>query len=294
MPRRSVLYVPADRDRVRSKAETLDCDAIVFDLEDAVAPEARDGAREALRGHFADHPTAKTERIIRINGLCTPWGTEDLLAARACQPDAILLPKVAHADDVLAAADALDQADAPDSVRLWAMIETPQAVINAALIAEIGLLASSRLDCLVIGTNDLFKAAGLVGPDARLHAHGWLMQIVLAARAGGLDVLDGVYNDYADADGFAAQCRQAAAMGFDGKTLIHPLQIEPANAAFAPDPDAISAAQRIIAAFETPENRDKAVLTVDGAMVERLHCEQARALIARADAIAARDRSKQP
>ncbi|WP_306117166.1 MULTISPECIES: CoA ester lyase [unclassified Roseitalea] len=288
-PRRSVLYVPADRPRAMAKAETLGNDAAIFDLEDAVAPEAKNAAREGLRRHFAEHPSSPKERVIRINALDTQWGTEDLLAARACMPDAILLPKVEAAGDLVALADALAETDAPPTLKLWAMIETPRAVINAARIAEKAQESSMRLDCFVIGTNDLFAAARLPMAGARDHAHGWLMAVVLAARAGGIDVLDGVFNDHNDADGFAAECAAGAAMGFDGKTLIHPAQIAAANAAFAPDAQAVAAAQRVVDAFALPENRDKGVIVVDGRMVERLHRDAALALIARHGRIAQSD-----
>lgn len=284
--RRSVLYVPADRPRAMTKAETLDCDAIIFDLEDAVAPEQKDAAREALRAHFKAHPSSDKERAIRINALSTPWGTEDFLAARAVLPDAILVPKVDDTRAIAEVADALDETDAPASIALWAMIETSRGVINAASIAESG--AELRLACFVVGTNDLFKETGLGGADARKHAHPWLMQIVLAARAGGLGVLDGVFNDHTDLAGCTEECRQGAAMGFDGKTLIHPAQIDPANGAFAPDPEAVERARRLVAAFARADNAGKGVISFEGGMAERLHLALAEALIAKAEQIARR------
>ena len=285
-PRRSALYVPADRPRALAKAETLACDAVIFDLEDAVAPNAKEAAREALRAHFSDRPTSAGERVVRINALDTPWGTEDLLAARGCRPDAVLIPKVEKPADLDLVADALAETDAPPTLRLWAMIETPLAVIHAADIAGHRVESRNRLDCFVVGTNDLFASTHLPPATARARAHGWLMQVVLAARAGGIDVLDGVYNDFRDVDGLAAECADGVEMGFDGKTLIHPSQIAVANAAFSPHPHDVDYARRVVAAFSMPENEDRGAIDIDGRMVERLHLEGARKLLARAEATA--------
>lgn len=283
-PRRSVLFVPAANARAMEKAVTLDADSLIFDLEDSVAPEAKDEARERLRAFLKERANAfGKEVVVRINALDTPWGTEDLLAARASDCDAILLPKVETKDDVRAVRSALDDTDAPPTLRLWAMIETPLGILNAGDIAIAARAKESRLDCLVCGPNDLAKATGT---ESRTHLLPFLMQVVLAARAGGLDVLDGVYNDFRDAEGFAAECRQGRAMGFDGKTLIHPGQIEAANAAFSVDDNAVAEAEKIVAAFDEPENHGKGVITIDGRMVERLHRDEAAALIAKARATA--------
>lgn len=292
--RRSVLYVPGDRPRAVSKAETLAADAIIFDLEDAVAPGAKADARETVRAHFAAFPASDRERVIRINALSTPWGTEDVLAARAAMPDAILIPKADDVADVLAVADALDETDAAETMRLWAMIETPRGVLNAPAIADLSRQSGARLDCLVVGTNDLAKEAGMAGATARQHLHAWLMQIVLAAKAGGAGVLDGVFNDHKDAAGCAAECRQGAEMGFDGKTLIHPAQIAPANAAFAPAAEDIERARRLVAAFASDDNAGKGVIAFEGSMAELLHLKQAERLLARAAAAAQRERSESP
>ena len=285
-PRRSALYVPGDRARALAKAEALGCDVVIFDLEDAVAPAAKHDAREAVRAHFAAPPASVAERVIRINGLDTPWGTEDLLAARAAMPDALLIPKVDSARTLFAVVDALEQTDVPDALRLWAMIETPGGIVNAAAIAERGREAPVPLACLVVGSNDLYKATGLAGATARGHVHPWLMQVVLAARASGVAVLDGVFNDHSDLAGFKAECGQGAQMGFDGKTLIHPRQVETANAVFAPDAEEIARARRLVSAFAEPENEGRGVIAFEGAMAERLHLEQAEALLARAARIA--------
>jgi citrate lyase subunit beta/citryl-CoA lyase len=281
-PRRSVLYVPASNSKALAKVVSLDADAIIFDLEDAVAPDAKDDAREALRDYFRANPMSKAERIIRINGLASEWGAEDLLAARACKPDAILLPKVETPQDITGVTEILEETDASDNVRLWAMIETPRGIINADEIAELGLRSTGRLDCFVVGTNDIAKETGVSTGENRTYLVPWLMQIVLCAKAGRLDVLDGVYNDFADIDGFSAECVQGAKMGFDGKTIIHPTQISAANHAFQPDEIAIADAKLIVAAFALPENANKGVIALDGKMIERLHLANAEKTLAKA------------
>ena len=285
-PRRSVLYVPAVNDKALAKIATLACDAVVIDLEDSVAPGEKISAREKLKAILANRPP-RGEMVVRINALSSEWGMDDLLAAAACEPDGILLPKVDTARDVLEAGDALDDAFAPDAVKLWAMIETPKAMLNIGAIAELGRDSASRLDCFVAGTNDLVKETGVLATPDRRYLVPWLMQMVLAARAGGLDLLDGVYNDFRDVEGFAQECAEAANMGFDGKTLIHPAQIEPANAAFSPAQEAIAEARAIRDAFALVENMDKGVIALDGKMVERLHLAQAEKLLAKVAAIGA-------
>ena len=274
--RRSVLYVPASNPKALAKLPSLDADAVIIDLEDAVAPSAKEAAREALRGLKAVRP--RGELIVRINALSSEWGAEDFLASRALKPDAILLPKVETPRHVLDAMDALNETDAPPEIRLWAMIETPKAVLNLAMIAELGAVGAARLDCFVTGTNDLAKDTGVA---SRAFMLPWLMQIILAARAAGLDVIDGVYNSFADQAGFAAECTEAAAMGFDGKSLIHPAQIAAANAAFSPSAEALAEAHALVAAFALPENAGKGVIALDGRMAERLHLARAERLLAR-------------
>lgn len=282
-PRRSALYVPVSNDRALAKAAGLDCDVVIFDLEDAVAPADKPAARAKLAAIFAA-PAGRCERVIRINALSSEWGADDLAAAIACAPDAILLPKVDTARDVIEAGDALDDAAAVDGTRLWAMMETPKALLNSGAIAELGRDPASRLACFVAGTNDLAKETGV---SDRRTLIPWLMQLVLAAKAGGLDLLDGVYNDFRDADGFARECAEGAGMGFDGKTVIHPAQIGPANAAFAPSGQALAEAKAVRDAFARPENAGRGVLSLDGRMVERLHLAQAEKLLAKAAAIGA-------
>jgi len=280
--RRAVLYVPASNEKAIAKVTSLACDAVIFDLEDAVAPEEKAVARERLRNWFASRPEKTPELVIRVNPLASEWGTEDLLAARACAPDAILLPKVNTPRDIHDFDDALDETDAPEGMRLWIMIETPKAMLNLGALAEFGRDRAARLDCFVAGTNDLVKETGVLATPDRHYIAPWLMQMVLAARAGGLDVLDGVSNDFRDLAAFTRECTEGAAMGFDGKTLIHPAQIEPALKAFSPSPEAVAEAEAIRTAFARPENAGKGVISLDGRMVERLHLAQAERLLGRA------------
>lgn len=279
-PRRSVLYVPATNAKALAKIATLACDAVVIDLEDAVAPSQKIEAREAACRFIAERGAGAKETVLRINALSTEWGRDDLRAAREASPDAVLLPKVDGPRDVLDADRLLDRGDT--ECWLWAMIETPRAMLNLGAIAELGRDNAARLACLVAGTNDLVKDTGVLATPDRRYLTPWLMQMVLASRAGGLDVLDGVSNDFRDLDAFGAECREGANMGFDGKTLIHPAQIDPANAAFSPSEAAVAEARAIRAAFALPENRDRGVISLDGKMVERLHLEQAERLLAKA------------
>ncbi|RWP85100.1 MAG: CoA ester lyase [Mesorhizobium sp.] len=284
-PRRSVLYVPASNDKALAKIAQLACDAVIIDLEDAVAPADKIAARAKLAGIFANRPNERCEMIVRINALGTEWGADDLLAAASCEPDGILLPKVDTPRDLLEAGDVLDDNFAPDSVKLWAMIETPKALLNIGAIAELGRDPASRLSCFVTGTNDLVKETGILATPDRRYLVPWLMQMVLAARAGGIDMLDGVSNDFRNLDAFTHECAEAAAMGFDGKSLIHPAQIEAANRAFAPSAEAVAEARSVKEAFALAENAGKGVIALNGRMVERLHLAQAEKLLAKAAAI---------
>lgn len=285
-PRRSVLYVPAVNEKALSKIPSLACDAVIVDLEDAVAPGEKETARDRLRQLFAARSGRET--VIRINALSGEWGAEDLRLAAALQPEGILLPKVETPRDILDAADRLAEIDGAEEIKLWAMIETPRALIHIGAIAELGREPAARLACLVAGTNDLVKETGVRATPDRRYLMPWLMQMVLAARAGRLDILDGVSNDFRELEAFEAECREAAAMGFDGKTLIHPAQIAPANAAFSPSPTAVAEARSIVAAFARPENAGKGVISLDGRMIERLHLEQAERLLVRAGDTGAR------
>ncbi|MBL8554441.1 MAG: CoA ester lyase [Phenylobacterium sp.] len=281
-PRRSALYLPASNARAIEKARTLPCDVVILDLEDAVAPdakaEARAGAVAAVRaGGFGGR-----ELVVRVNGLDTPWGADDLAAVGAAQPRAVLIPKVAAPADLAAARTRL-----PGGVALWAMIETCAAMFRLDALGSGSV--SEGVEAWVMGTNDLAKEMRCRLTVERAPLMAALSLSVMAARAHGIAVLDGVFNEIADADGLARQCAQAADLGFDGKTLIHPSQVEAANAAFSPDPEAVAWARTVVAAFEAPEAAGKGVLKVDGRMVERLHFDQARRLIGVAEAIAARE-----
>jgi citrate lyase subunit beta/citryl-CoA lyase len=279
-PRRSALYMPAANARAIEKARDLACDVVILDLEDAVAPDAKDLARQQAVDAVKAGGFGRREVVIRVNGLDTPWGKDDLAAAAATHPAAILAPKVSRAADVAA----YDQALTGDT-RLWVMIETCASLFALDEIAACA--KSSRLDALVIGTNDLAKEMRCRLTVDRAPLLGPLSLSVAAARAHGLTILDGVYNGLEDEDGLARQCAQGAEFGFDGKTLIHPKQIEAANTAFSPTPDEVHWARIIVDAFDSPENAAKGVLRVEGRMVERLHLAEAQRLIAVARAIAA-------
>ncbi|SFP10588.1 citrate lyase subunit beta / citryl-CoA lyase [Mesorhizobium sp. NFR06] len=285
-PRRSVLYVPASNEKALAKIASLACDAVIIDLEDAVLPADKKAARDKVAGILAN-PERRCEMVVRINPLASEWGDDDLLAVARAEPGGILLPKIGTPRDILEAGDLLDDNAAPDSVKLWAMVETPRALLNIGAIAELGRDPASRLNCFVAGTNDLVKSTGILATPDRRYLTPWLMQLVLAARAGGLDVIDGVANNFRDLDGFTRECAEGAAMGFDGKSLIHPAQIEPANRAFAPSAGAVAEAQAIRDAFARPENAGKAVIALDGRMVERLHLAAAEKLLAKAAAVRA-------
>lgn len=281
-PRRSVLFVPAANQRALDKSLSLAVDCVIYDLEDSVAAGAKTDARSALTSHINEHPDVKFERIIRVNSADTPWNAEDIKAAASMKVDGILLPKVERPQDVIDAARRLDRLDAVPDMRIWAMIETARGILNADEIANLGHRTAARLGCFVVGPNDIARETGLRTLPGRPYLVPWLMQIILAAKAGGLAILDGVYNDFRDQQGFEAECTQGAAMGFDGKTLIHPGQIDAANRAFAPTQAEIERAQEIVALFALPEHANKGVVSLNGEMVERLHLEMAERLLAKA------------
>ena len=279
-PRRSVLYMPGANERALEKAKTLPADALILDLEDAVAPDAKVAARErvcAAAGGYGDREVA-----IRVNAAGTPWHADDLRAAGEAGPSAILVPKVNSADEVHAIEKAL--AHAPDHTAIWAMIESPRAVLDCASIAS----ASERLTVLVLGTNDLAKEMNAAQVPGRAPLLGPLSMCVLAARATGKVILDGVYNDVRDLEGFTSECRQGKDFGFDGKTLIHPGQVEPCNEVFAPSADEIAQAHRVIAAFEEAQREGRGVATVDGRLIENLHVANAERILAFAEAVSGR------
>lgn len=284
--RRSVLTVPAVNARALAKSAALDCDAVIFDLEDSVLPEKKAEARAALIAHFGTLDRSKgREHVIRINSIDGPDGVLDLEAVLDCMPDAVLLPKVSGPQDVLTVADWFSEAGADDGPRLWAMIETAAGLLNLAAVAETGRTHGGRLDCFVVGLNDLRKETGIADIPGRPFLVPLLLQVVVAARACGLDVIDAVFNDFADTDGFAAECLQGRHMGFDGKMLIHPAQIDPANDAYGVSEAAAAEALAVVAAFAAPDNAGKAVVSIAGRMVEKLHAEQAGRVLAKADLI---------
>jgi citrate lyase subunit beta/citryl-CoA lyase len=267
------------------KARELPADAVILDLEDAVAPDAKAKARELIGQALKDGGFGRREVVVRVNGLDTAWWADDLAIA-AAGPDAVLVPKVSTPAQFRQVAERLAAVGAAPQLRVWAMMETPLAMLNVRDIAAAALDPAARLAAFVMGTNDLAKDTRARIVPGRAPMLPWLMTCVAAARAFGLDILDGVYNDLGNAEGFAAECRQAHDLGFDGKTLIHPQQIAPCNAAFSPAPEEVEWARKIIAAFDLPQNADKGVIQIDGRMVERLHADMARRTVAIADAIA--------
>ncbi|EUC01035.1 Citryl-CoA lyase [Rhizobium sp. CF080] len=285
--RRSILSVPAGNTRALEKVHGLDCDAVIFDLEDSVAPEKKGEARDNLRRLFTENRLQGRETVIRINPLETEFGRADMDLVTEVSPDVVLIPKVEHMSQVQAVADILSEAGAPDELAIWAMIETPKGVLNAPAIAPV----DERLQCFVVGLNDLRKETGVLPQPGRTYLVPWLMQIVLAGRAHGIDVIDSVFNDFKDAEAFEAECAQGRAMGFSGKMLIHPAQIEPANRHFGPDPQAVEEAEAVIAAFAQPEAHSLNVINLNGKMVERLHLVEAEKLAARARIIAERKKT---
>ncbi|HLH51412.1 MAG TPA: CoA ester lyase [Roseiarcus sp.] len=286
-PRRSVLYLPGSNPRALAKARRLAADALILDLEDSVAPEQKASAREQVAAAVREGGFGRREVVVRINPLQSPWGRDDLAAASAALPDAILLPKVDGPGAVMQAARELREAGAPEGVRLWAMMETPLAILNAGSIAAVSADPAARLDVLVMGLNDLARETQARLTPGRSAATAWLALCVAAARAHHVDIVDGVYNDFADLEGFRRECEQGRDMGFDGKTLIHPGQIAACNEIFAPTEAEIDAASAVIAAFDEPLNRDKGVIQIDGKMVERLHADMARRTLAIAEGVAA-------
>jgi citrate lyase subunit beta/citryl-CoA lyase len=283
-PLRSVLYMPSSNERALEKAKSIACDALILDLEDAVAPDAKPAAREAAAAAAASGDYGRRTVTIRVNGIGTEWHDADMVAASQAGPAAIVVPKVDSADQVVHLVDMMEQAGAPDHTRLWAMVETPAAIFDAREIAA----ASPRLQALVLGTNDLVKELYADHVPGRAPIVPSLHTVLLAGRAAGIAVIDGVYNDVKDADGFLAECEQGRQMGFDGKTLIHPGQVEGANAAFAPSEQAVEDAEGLIAAFEA--GKGAGVVTYNGKMVENLHVESARRTLSIHEAIRALSR----
>jgi citrate lyase subunit beta/citryl-CoA lyase len=277
--------MPGANVKALEKAKTLPADVLLLDLEDSVAPEAKEAARAQVVNAVKGGGYGKREIIVRANALATPWGRDDIVAAGSAKPDGLLAPKVSSAEEVVALDNAMTAAGFPDTATLWVMIETPRAFFN---IAEIAACArKTRLSAFVLGLNDLAKETRARATNGRAAFYAPLSLAVLAARAEGLSAIDGVFNDIADGAGLEVECRQGLEFGYDGKTLIHPSQIETANSVFAPSEEELARARAVIAAFALPENAGKGVIKVDGKMAELLHLEEATRLVAVADAIEA-------
>jgi citrate lyase subunit beta/citryl-CoA lyase len=287
-PRRSLLYMPGSNARALEKAKTLAADGVILDLEDSVAPEAKETARRQVVDAVKAGGFGAREVFIRVNGIDTPWHADDLSAAAHAAPDAILVPKISSPDTLERIGRRLLDMGTDHKTRVWAMIETPLAIFNILSIAAEAGDSEARLAGFVMGTNDLAKDTRARIVPGRAPMLPWLTTCVAAARIYGIDILDGVYNDIGNVEGFVAECAQGVELGFDGKTLIHPGQIEPCNKAFSPSAAEVEQARKMIAAFDLPENKSKGVVLIDGRMVERLHAEMARRTVAIADAIAAR------
>lgn len=286
-PRRSLLFMPGSNARALEKARLLQADGVILDLEDAVAPDAKETARAQIAGALAEGGFGRREVLVRINALDSPWWIDDLAMAGKAKPDGILVPKVSSVDDLAAVANRLTDIGADMSIRVWIMIETARGVLNAEQLAAQAQDAEMRLAGFVFGPNDISRETGIRMLPGRATMLPMISHCILAARAYGLSILDGPFSDIANIEAFASECAQARDFGFDGKTLIHPSQIEACNATFTPPAAEVEQARKIIAAFALPENATRGAIQLDGRMVERLHAEIAKKTIAIADAIAA-------
>ena len=284
-PRRSALYLPGSNARALEKARSLPADVLIFDLEDAVAPALKETARAQVLAALREGGYGSREVVVRVNGANTPWGRDDLRALAGAGADAVLLPKVGVPGDIMGASRELDEAGAPDSLKIWAMMETPLAILNADPLVQTATDPASRLTALVMGVNDLVKDTRGRPTKGRASMVPYLAICVAAARAYGVDILDGVFGDLRDEAGLLAECEQGRDLGMDGKTLIHPGQIAIANEAFRPSDEDIAWSRKILAAFDEPGARDAGVIALEGRMIERLHAEIARRTIAIADAL---------
>lgn len=281
-PRRSVLYMPGSKERALEKAKTLAADGLILDLEDAVAPAEKDAAREQVKQAVLAGGYGRRELIIRVNGLDTPWGAADMEAACAAGPDAILIPKVNSAAQVEETEALMRKHGAPDKTQIWAMMETPRGMLHAEAIAA----STPRLAAFIMGTNDLVAELGAAHTPMRLPVMTGLGLCLLAARAYGVACIDGVFNEFKNVDAFREACVQSKELGMDGRTLIHPAQVDPCNEVFAPSEEDISLARRQLHAYEEAIEKGEAVAVVDGKIVENLHVETARKVIAMAEIIA--------
>src|SRR3954471_1508989 len=286
-PRRSLLFMPGSNARALEKARNLAADGIILDLEDSVAPDAKALARDQIAQAVAAKGFGRREVLIRVNALDSPWWIDDVTMAGKARPDGILVPKISSVQDLAAIADRLSDIGADMSVRVWAMIETARAVLHAEELAASSRDSETRLAGFVFGPNDISRETRIRMQPGRAAMLPMITHCILATRLHGLEILDGPYSDFSNPEGFAMECAQGRDLGFDGKTLIHPGQIEACNAIFTPPPEEVARARKIIAAFELPENAARGAIQLDGAMVERLHADMARRTIEIADAIAA-------
>jgi citrate lyase subunit beta/citryl-CoA lyase len=286
-PRRSLLFMPGSNARALEKARILHADVLILDLEDSVAPDAKGLARDQIAQAIAAKGFGKREVWIRSNSLDTPWFADDVAMAGQARPDGILVPKVSTVEDLKAIGDRLAAVGADASIKVWAMIETARAVLDADKLAAASRDPKTRLAGFVIGPNDISRETRIRMQPGRTAMIPMITHCILASRAHGLEILDGPYSDFSNVDGFGQECTQARDLGFDGKTLIHPGQIEACNAIFTPPAEEVAEARKIIAAFERPENASRGAIQLDGRMVERLHANMAAHTIAIADAIAA-------
>jgi citrate lyase subunit beta/citryl-CoA lyase len=286
-PRRSLLFMPGSNARALEKAPNLPADGIILDLEDSVAPDAKAMARHQIAQAIAQRGFGKREVLIRVNALDSPWWIDDVAMAGKAVPDGILVPKISSVKDLNAVADRLGGINADKAIKVWVMIETARGVLHAEEIAAASREPETRLAGFVFGPNDISRETRIKMQPGRAAMIPMITHCILAARAHGLEILDGPYSDFSNIDGFALECAQARDLGFDGKTLIHPGQIVACNAIFTPPEEEVAHARKIIAAFERPENASRGAIQLDGQMVERLHADMARRTIAIADAIAA-------
>jgi citrate lyase subunit beta/citryl-CoA lyase len=288
-PRRSVLYMPGSNARALEKARSLPADALILDLEDAVAPDAKATAREQVTSAVKASGYGEREIAIRVNALSTPWGMDDFKAAAEAKPDAILVPKISSADEMHDIARLLASIGADAKTRIWVMIETAVSAFRLEQIAATAKNDKTRLSVFILGTNDYAKETRAKITRGRAGLIPFLANSVAAARAYGIDVIDGVYNDISNIDGLKEEAAQARDLGFDGKTIIHPTHIAPCNEAFSPGEDEVATARKVVSAFEQPEAKGKGVLQIDGRMYEILHAEIARRTVAVANAIRERE-----
>jgi citrate lyase subunit beta/citryl-CoA lyase len=286
-PHRSLLFMPGSNARALEKARSLPADGLILDLEDAVAPDAKSKAREQIAAAIAAQGFGKREILIRTNAVDTPFWSDDVAMAARAKPDGILVPKISTLDDLHTIGSQLKQIGADPSVRVWAMIETARAVLDADQLSSAAHDPHTRLAGFVFGPNDISRETRIKMQPGRAAMIPMITHCILAARAHGVEILDGPYSDIGNLEGFAAECMQGRDLGFDGKTLIHPSHIEACNAIFTPPPEDVAEARKIIAAFALPENASRGAIQLDGRMVERLHAEMAKRTIAIADAIAA-------